>query len=908
MALLNGLRGGQYLGFQAGTPLKFINMFELAPMSQNKTKTGPRANQSELDDESELDFVGGLTGESKRHSTEQIMTKNALDNARSQMYGIAEQMYRSPDNPQLQEQFNAYREQYTLMQNKQLLLESQKPLVEETIKRTDSHYSSFDERGVAFDASGRPIGFEGGLLTGTPLTTMTEHKSFIHKISALDNFYLNENLFNQFAISHSPSANARGTIQSHFKGTGDTASKIWEGLGLTRLPEESQIFMNAYQHQSLSDNFDQVSNVIRAASSLLSEDEKLQMKSDLVKEVAPARIGINRHNTLMATGKLGSLTTVSYKHGFQLGKEEERLNAVNNDLLNNYGVIIGDDGEPVPLVIATQGDGMLTVRLNTPIPTSNDYDSEGRIKEEFLNKFDSFVKSINDTHFDALADLYTSKIAMDMSGTYIKSKDEIDFNRFLTSLKSTKIKVGNEIEEVETMNQSDYNTLAIASTAPRHAATRYDGWNTMNIYEMPFADVSTMNVALANSTIGSIHKSGTIMLGTNRGIYWSRTPENAVITNVQGTAIVPQSFNFREAFGQEGYVQTLNDIFDEPLRTNLGFGDKTLFDKDIVDSEHKFWTENKGIVPLNPAAKSSPKAWIENLFKNSNLNNVDRVFITGMMSDLLNVNIDNFTEEQMKSLITRHKMIHRDTLSGQGTFTEEQVDSLLTSFAMIFDAKKQMNYFTSSQFRGGASIEKNYNNALKRAHAFNPAKYGLNSGHYKKDKEWERFGMETRSWIVDVEETIPRISTPAQARNITIFVNGINEGQGAAHHIKGIPQGDYTLGELEDMFNEFGIIINSADDFNVQLNKIREDLSSIGIDAEYNFDIDGNKLKYTAYINYSPQISHGFTGGRKSEEIFKNYQRLLGDRFGLSGRQADDLYELYEEYGLAGTSVDRVSR
>lgn len=864
---LDGIRGGQYLGFNAGgLQLSDLSKF-IQPTQSTRGSKGSGGDGS--------DAYEGLRGETNVFAQREADVNNQLSSIQGSMEEAYSNYEYTGDKKYLNE-VNSLNSEYVKLRSEQTSMLSGRNTLKTRLDETVKHYDSFNPNSKLLTSQGMAFGYQPGenlLGRGKTFSTPIQGLNYAHQASGLPENYMKPGLNSLYGYGYGKEDNMRTHIDKVF----NSSENAYTGVG--RINEQAiekdantGSIINKWYEIYDRNNTGNVNTVVTGIYSNLTEGEKSQAKSDVLNSIEKFNLTGNSPDLIKATNLALPYMNIERKEGESDEDYNKRVKALDDQVLTPWKQM-GFDVEK------NEEYGMYVIGYDPTKGIPND-----------------------PTVIDNMAKLYTMNTALEISGAYTIIDHKESLNRF--SSNSTRIvnNMGGEDVEHKTINKLTRGLLDFA--------TGNDSANKNQIQPVNIFGSTTKNVNLNGIQMGGSYEidfdfplggSGPshVQVGDNISSL-SLTGFNAVME----TGTLSEMPEFVE-YGQKGEIY-YPKAFKRDLINNDNMTFKPLIsnDSDVLGistlDQNYFKFSDKRVLPFGKASMdktySRPDGTKGYKYEQIIMDSPDyspeaKEYLVSMFNEIEQLNVffrsgvdvSEMTRSEFQRKFKDISFRYNQKLSdpkyiGKG-ITQNDIELFLLNVSRMAD------YKFSNQLLNQNVVDNPALRNSNKIHNYDPTNYGINiypkSFYHDTNDEWSGIrdkngGYKAELYMgVNAERVVDiNASGFGNYSNLSFAVNTTNVD-------KDIYPNNYSLEELMGMayptersrksqLSKIETVKgSSADKLNVLINDLSSQLGITIVNPYTRGSADNVLLISNVYIPFTFSQAIGTFGGKQDVNLYK---------------------------------------
>lgn len=873
MGFLNGLRGGQYLGFNAGG-LQLSDLSKFVQPVQRTRGSGSSGGDS--------DPYVGLRGETNVFAQQEADVNSQLSSINESMTEAYSNYEYTGDKKYLDEATQLYT-QYAGLKEQQTTMLSGRNTLKTRLEETTKHYENISPNARLLTSQNTAFGYKQGenlLGQGKRFSTPMEGLNYAHEASGLPENYMKPNLSNLYGYGYGKETNMRTHLQKTF---GD-AQGSYSGFG--RINEEAierdvntGSIINKWYEMYDKDNTGNVNTVVTGIYSNLTEDEKFEAKSNVLNTIEKFNLTGNGYDLLKAIQLEIPYAKITKNKGETDAEFKARVESIDNSVMNEW---------------KAQG-------FNAMKDTDNGI---------YVIQYDITNGIPNDpATLDNLAKLYTMNTALEISGAYKIEDHKISLNRFAAN--TTRVTVNNGGEDLEhlTMNKITQGVM--------YYLTGNDEKNLLGLETRNIFGSNNMKIDLNKVTIGNTYDADFSMPVGNQGAVHVDIGGSINSLGLEGFNAVSETGVLSEMpeFGE--YGQKAETYYPKAFAREFTDNDNSTFKPLVVNNvdvlgistldPNYFKFTDKRVLPFGKTAfdKVGPDGAkiykYEDIINKSDYTPEAKTYLIDMFNDIQKLDVyfnkqsNRGSSEAVKlqfqqaysSVVTKYTKMLTDpkyaSYNGMTGISKEDIDMFLLNTSRMADYK-----FSNQSLKDDMLINPALNGSNK-IHSYDPTKYGIKtypkSLYHDENGEWgkvkDQNGIRKSQLYMGVNaERVVDVTASGfgNYNNLSFVVNSTNVD-------KNIYANNYNLKELMDMaypterarrsaFTSVEALKgSSADKLNLLINNLSSELGVTIVNPYTRGSADNVLLVSNVYIPFTMSQAVGAWGGKQDKNLYEETKR-----------------------------------
>ena len=874
MGFLDGLRGGQYLGFNAGG-LQLSDLSKFVQPAQRTRVSGSSGGDS--------DPYVGLRGETSVFAQQEADVNSQLSSINESMTEAYSNYEYTGDKKYLDEATQLYT-QYAGLKEQQTTMLSGRNTLKTRLEETTKHYENISPNAKLLTSQNTAFGYQQGenlLGQGKRFSTPMEGLNYAHEASGSPENYMKPNLPNLYGYGYGKDANLRGYIQKTFQDSQESYS------GFGRINEEAiekdantGAIVNKWYEMYDKDNTGNVNTVVTGIYSNLSKDNKLEAKSDVLSIIEKFNLTGSYSDLMKAI-----LLEIPYAKITQKEKETDaefkaRVESIDNSVMNEW-----------------KAQGFNAIK-----------DTDNGI---YVIQYDITNGIPNDpATLDNLAKLYTMNTALEISGAYKIEDHKISLNRFVAN--TTKVTVNNGGEDLEhlTMNKITQGVM--------YYLTGNDEKNLLGLEPRSIFGSNNMKIDFNKVTIGNTYDVDFSMPVGNQGAVHVDIGGSINSLGLEGFNAVSETGVLSEMpeFGE--YGQKAETYYPKAFAREFTDNDNSTFKPLVVNNvdvlgistldPNYFKFSDKRVLPFGKTAFDKVDSGGAKIYKYEDIINKSdytpeaKTYLTDMFNDIQKLDVyfnkqsnrgaseavklefqqaySTIVTKYIKMLTNKSKYASHDGMTG---ISKEDIDMFLLNTSRMADYKFSNQSLKDDMLKNPAL------NGSNKIHSYDPTKYGIKtypkSLYHDENGEWgkvkDQNGIRKSQLYMGVNaERVVDITASGfgNYNNLSFVVNSTNVD-------KGIYANNYNLKELMDMaypterarrsaFTSVEALKgSSADKLNLLINNLSNELGITIINPYTRGSADNVLLVSNVYIPFTMAQAVGAWGGKQDRNLYEETKR-----------------------------------
>jgi hypothetical protein len=889
MAILDGLRGGQYFGF-APQNVPVINLMEMLP---TQAASSPVSASTDTGDFTPVDTWAGDT---QNYNASYMQGKQEMAQGREYL-NKAMILANNGDMENAKKIYDQGTTLYTTGRTRITQTEALAPSLETLKKDFIAKNAALNQNVVAVDPSNNlpfnfrqtsdnvagksllnPNNYIGGKAYNVGEMEEWMNTSTVNKEMGTFDFETGRKGNNigtraAGATKGTDYVKTLGGYYSDIKNMANVAESYRTDnnyLGLTNLGGYS-VILNQSLKESSTNNLQNIMSLSNTAWNLLPEEEQLDAKQRFTTNL----LSTGGANLINDTSRVVNVSPEAYAEWQKVnpkGTKEEFLNSLH------LGPWVAH-GDMIPL--GEGGKEGFNVQLYVADPRLMESKSES---DQMLFQ-QQMLAATDYNNLDALTQQYVSNQAMDFAGVYSYDQRKLDLNRSITNPpKSGSGGGGFGSTKVKKLNNYEGATIEILSNINQ-------GKTNNSNFRFNLGD-KTSNISVASASIGAY-------TGDARG--QSISTDNIIFANAGGSMVgitgLSSAWTIQD---QTGQLSTMPNVgipalkAEESYYANTVNSVKSLFGGDDVigltddNDKARFWSSNQGLLPIKDL--NSTLKYVDNL-NSVSFSDTDKVALKGMFTILDRFPIGPSSGQFVGNIVTLKREINKyyndPNISVE---TKNIMSEVLNNAGRILYYKEHKNDYNDPT----RALDKSYQFiTTPESYYFSTGKIGA----FNATGGWDAMGAPTL------------FENATLQRNVSNSKEGIIEAMGdmPIYVTAGSIKGNMTIKQLLQYYGEYDDVISGfspGDKLTLDqtisrlFDEMKGDLSS-DVKWEVPFVIDAKTSSIqipNSFIDLTVNKVTGTYGGKDEADIYNNTNKRMGtNEYKLEGLQLEFYNQAVQE-------------